>query len=206
MKKLISILTVCAITLTGCSSYPKFDISVSPSRALVKKYGFYPSVEVDIAGLSESDAVKFSSYPVDKYFEDSSGLRAYFEPYTMHFSQEDLTTKVLNPDNEAFVKMMEKDPVYLMLIVNLPYADKESKTLDPRKFILKIENGVISSQKDLYLKIGATGLIKTTKIDAKKDRPESLESEKQPVDVSLKCTTTKGSKDLSCKTLDEKDK
>lgn len=188
--------------LSGCgSSYPEFDIQVSPSTALVKKYGYYPSVEVDVAGLSESDAVKFSSYPVDKYFEDDSGLRAYLEPYTMHFSQEDLKTKVLEPDNEAFERIMEKKPVYLVLIANLPYADKENKTLDPRKYILKIEDGFFSSQSDLYIKIGATGLIKTTKKEALRDTPASLESKNEPVNVSLKCTGKKDSKDLSCTTM-----
>lgn len=71
--------------ITACSSYPKFDITVTPSQELVKKYGTYPSVEVDIAGLSESDAVKFSSYPVDRYFENDSSLRGYLEPYTIAF-------------------------------------------------------------------------------------------------------------------------
>ncbi|MGN1281798.1 MAG: hypothetical protein ACI4UM_07840 [Succinivibrio sp.] len=197
---------VLSVILSGCgSSYPKFDIEVSPSTALVKKYGYYPSVEVDVAGLSESDAVKFSSYPVDKYFEDNSGLRAYLEPYTMHFSQEDLKTKVLDPDNEAFARIMEKEPVYLVLIANLPYADKESKTLDPRKYILRIEDGFFSSQSDLYIKIGATGLIKTTKREAIKDSPSSLESENQPVNISLRCTGQKNSKDLSCKTMKNKE-
>ena len=75
MKKILFWMGGMAVMLSGCgSSYPEFDIQVSPSTALVKKYGYYPSVEVDVAGLSESDAVKFSSYPVDKYFEDDSEL------------------------------------------------------------------------------------------------------------------------------------
>ena len=61
MKKTIIFGLLSALLLTACSSYPKFDITVTPSQELVKKYGTYPSVEVDIAGLSESDAVKFSS-------------------------------------------------------------------------------------------------------------------------------------------------
>lgn len=199
MKKTIIFGLLSALLLTACSSYPKFDITVTPSQELVKKYGTYPSVEVDIAGLSESDAVKFSSYPVDRYFENDSSLRGYLEPYTMHFSAQDLKAKTLRGDSEVFERIMEKEPSHLVLIANLPFADKDSKTLDPRKYIMKIDTGMLATMSDLYLKIGATGLIKSTRLDSIKDSPEALESDKQPIKLSLSCTTVKGSKNMDCK-------
>ena len=45
----------------------------------------------------------------------------------------------------------------------------------------------------------ATGLIKSTRLDSIKDSPEALESDKQPIKLSLSCTTVKGSKNMDCK-------
>lgn len=64
---------------------------------------------------------------------------------------------------------------------------------------MKIDTGMLATMSDLYLKIGATGLIKSTRLESIKDSPEAEESDKQPIKLSLSCTTVKGSKNMDCK-------
>ena len=175
--------------LIACSSH-KFDVSVTPTRELSKTYGFYPTIEVDIAGLSDTDAINFTSYPVDKYFLDSSTMRAYLEPITFKFSQDDLDAKVLEGGSDDFAKIF----------------DKEQQKLDPRKFILKLDDSMFSVDHDIYLKIGPTGLIKTTKEDAFKSSPKAEETINQPIIKNLKCEGKEGSKDLNCRELYDNEK
>lgn len=56
---------------------------------------------------------------------------------------------------------------------------------------MKIDTGMLATMSDLYLKIGATGLIKSTRLESIKDSPEAEESDKQPIKLSLSCTTVK---------------
>ena len=93
-----------------------------------------------------------------------------------------------------------------MVIANLPYADKEQQKLDPRKFILKLDDSMFSVDHDIYLKIGPTGLIKTTKDDAFKSSPKAEESINQPIIKNLKCEGKEGSKDLNCRELYDNEK
>ncbi len=208
MLKKIFLLTLSILSasmLIACSSH-KFDVSVTPTRELSKTYGFYPTIEVDIAGLSDTDAINFTSYPVDKYFLDSSTMRAYLEPITFKFSQDDLDAKVLESGSDDFAKIFDKEPAYLVVIANLPYADKEQQKLDPRKFILKLDDSMFSVDHDIYLKIGPTGLIKTTKEDAFKSSPKAEETINQPIIKNLKCEGKEGSKDLNCRELYDNEK
>ena len=207
LKKIFLLtLSVLAASMLGACSSHKFDVSVTPTRELSKTYGFYPTIEVDIAGLSDTDAINFTSYPVDKYFLDSSTMRAYLEPITFKFSQDDLDAKVLEGGSDDFAKIFDKEPAYLVVIANLPYADKEQQKLDPRKFILKLDDSMFSVDHDIYLKIGPTGLIKTTKEDAFKSSPKAEETINQPIIKNLKCEGKEGSKDLNCRELYDNEK
>ena len=203
MRRIILLLACISTSLMimACSSSPSshtFNIQVSPTKELAKTYGYYPSFEVDVAALSQEDAIRISKYPLDKYFEPSSGIREYLEPVTLHFSERDLTVKTIDGDSDEFKKLMSRDPSHLVLIVNLPYAPKDA-TLDPRKYIYKLPEGMFSVAKDMFIKVGSTGLIRTTSIDAQNSLPAAPETEKQPVVIDLNCVSEKGKKDMRCK-------
>src|SRR5574344_1220197 len=101
MRKIFILLTCIFVVmgLSACSSDPSshsFDIQISPSKDLEKRYGYYPSFEVDVAALSSEDAIKLSTYSLEKYFEPSSGIRSYFNPVTFHFSERDYVCVAVN--------------------------------------------------------------------------------------------------------------
>src|SRR5574344_2264433 len=107
MRKIFILLTCIFVVmgLSACSSDPSshsFDIQISPSKDLEKRYGYYPSFEVDVAALSSEDAIKLSTYSLEKYFEPSSGIRSYFNPVTFHFSERDLSVKTIKGGSDEF--------------------------------------------------------------------------------------------------------
>ena len=190
-----------AVFMLGCSS---FDMTVFPSKELEKVYGHYPTFEVDVAGISSEDAIKLQTLSLEKYFEPQSAVRKYFSPVTLYFSDRDLAVKKIKSGSPEYDKIMSREPDYIALIANLPFADSESKDLDPRKFIYKIPKGFFSSSPDLFVKIGGTGLIRTTEKDARADLPEAPETIKQPVTLKLNCKFEQGKKNASCVEMDNK--
>lgn len=205
MKKYLIYLAALLI-VSGCSSHPNFDIQISPSKELAKVYGYYPTFEVDVAAISNEDAIRLSSYPVEKYFEPSDPVRHYFEPVTFRFSEDDLKVKKIDSGTEVYDRLMSRSPDYIAMLVNLPFTDKESSKLDPRVFIYKIGNGMFDRNPDLYIKVGATGLIRTDRIGAKNDLPEAPDTDSQPVKLSLNCETVKGDKNMQCREIKEQKK
>ena len=198
MKKCFMYLAALLIA-SGCSSHPSFDMQISPSKELAKVYGYYPTFEVDVAAISNEDAIRLSSYPVEKYFEPSDPVRQYFEPVTFRFSEDDLKVKKIESGSDVYDRLMSRSPDYIAMLVNLPFTDKESKKLDPRVFIYKLGNGMFDRNPDLYVKVGATGLIRTDRIGAKNDLPGAPETDKQPVKMKLNCESVKGEKNMQCR-------
>lgn len=195
IKTLFGILSFLLACVTGCSS--NFDVQVSASEELVREFGFCPSLEVDFALASENDLMRFNSYPVEKYYEPQNPLRSVLEPVTMKFSEDDLSAKVLKGKDPVFDRWKAKEPTHLIMIVNLPQGDSESKTLDTRKYVFKLADGMLSSDKDLYIKIGSKGLIRTSREGAAEDSPIIAQSDDQK-DFTLECTSKKGQKELMC--------
>lgn len=194
MKKLSGLVAM-ILCFSACSS--SFEIQVSPSQELLEAYGYCPSLEVDVALASENDVLRFTQYPVEMYYDPKSSLRSFLEPITLRFAEDDVRAKLITSDDPVFAKWQAREPTHLVMIVNLPKADKDIKTLDTRKFLLKLEDGMFAANDDLYIKIGATGLIKTTKERAKEDGPTISETQGD-LDVTLVCKTKKGQKELSC--------
>ncbi len=199
-----------ALILCSCSSSQgtsaDFDVELYPSKDLVETFGYYPSFEVDVVGTSAEDAIKLSTYSLDRYFESGSKLRKFFEPVTFRFSDKDLEVKRFRADSPEYAHLMGKSPEFLAVIVNLPgegqgSEDKdkaEPTALDPRKFIYKIPVGFFSDQPDLFLKITSSGVIRTTQEDAQQSIPSAPESDQQPRQVELSCKSTDNQKGMTC--------
>lgn len=202
MKSFLGFLLAPVLFLSGCSSdsVSNFDIQVSPSKELQKVYGYYPSVEVDVVGVTDEDAIRIKPYPIEKYFEKDNPMRTFLNPVKFKFSEEDLSDKRISSDSEEFVSWKENNVAYIVMIANLPYSDPEMKENDPRKYFYRIPKGLMASVPDLYVKVGATGLIKTTEYGAKDDRPESpKDTESLPKVLDLKCISEKGKKNMECR-------
>ncbi len=187
------------VILTGCSSLYKYDVQVSPSKEILKAYGNFPSIEVDVAGVSEEEAHLLSSYPLDKYFAPNNSMRRHIAPVTLHFSDLDWQPKIIEGGSAEFKKWKERGATHIVALVNLPFTDEENKSLDPRIYILKIKDGTFSTQDDIYIKIGSTGLSKTTKVAAEEDLPGTTTTDDIPKEMKLKCTSKHGQAFMECK-------
>ena len=201
MKKFLLALLVPAVFATGCSSGGStFDIQVSPTKELEKVYGYYPSIEVDIIGASDEDAMRLKPYPIEKYFEKDNPVRTYLNPVKFKFSESDLSNKVLHSSDPLFKEWVDSDISYIVMIANLPYSDPEMKENDPRKYVYKVPKGFFSMSPDIYVKIGATGLVRTTMEGARAERPEAPKStDELPKTLDLKCVSEKGKSTMECK-------
>ena len=214
--KAILLLTAAAVLggVSGCSSSEgtsaSFDVSIYPSKDLVRTYGYYPSFEVDILGAGQEDVLKLSKYSQERYFESESPLRKYFGPVTYRFSDNSLRKKKLSSSSPEYRKLMGRSPEYLVVLVNLPLTGdpqkkdtdkKDDASLDPRKFVYKIPTGFFDDSPDLHLKIAGTGIIRTTREDAEEDLPEAPETEKQPKSVELRCVSQNKGGKLDCREI-----
>ncbi|HJE66301.1 MAG TPA: hypothetical protein K8V51_04475, partial [Campylobacter avium] len=77
------LLTFFTLLFCACS---KYNITVYFSPDLKEEYGYYPSLELDIVGVNESEKRWLENYKIDTYFEVDNPLRKSLEPYTIHFS------------------------------------------------------------------------------------------------------------------------
>ncbi|MBQ8477763.1 MAG: hypothetical protein IJ505_04660 [Succinivibrio sp.] len=202
MKKLSILLLATTLFLSACTSPlgagKSFSVQVAPSEELKEVYGYYPTIEVDLALVSDDDAMRFASYPVEKYFEPGNSLRSLFEPVTLHFSNAQLSAKTIESDDKAFERWASREPTQIIMIANLPYTDDNVKTLDPRKFVQKLASSWYEGNSDLYIKIGATGLIKTDKFNIKQQAAKVPNPEDETKSFSLICKTKKNSRELVC--------
>lgn len=154
----------------GCSS--RYNMSVYLSPDLVKHYGYYPSLEVDIVGLNKNEAVWMQSYKLDKYFEPGNPMRKSLLPYTMHFSQQKAVLQVDFSDKEkSWKQWIDKGATELMIAVNLPGISDDSV----RKVVRDIHS-IYGMRDYLYVEIRPVGI---TFLDAKPPYAQKKQSTKK---------------------------
>jgi hypothetical protein len=108
---------VCA-SLAGCAS--RYDFAVGVSDELAAYYGIYPSLEVDLVLLIDSEADTVKAAGVDKYFEPGNPMREKLAPRTMFFSDETIETLRIVQEDDDWFKWLKKEPTQFLLIVSLP--------------------------------------------------------------------------------------
>lgn len=138
---LLCILVIAMGASVGCSSRSMYqgNINVSMSEQMKGDSWAYPSYEVDLVAVSDTDKDRWQNYPVEQYFEPGNTFRANAQKYTMKFSNDDAKPKVLDKDNDIWGEWKQRDAYTLFVIANLPgvWAAKPGKE-DPRRLVLPL--------------------------------------------------------------------
>ncbi len=153
-------LSLCA-ALTGCSSTTA-DVGVFLSDDIQNTYGFCPSLEVDIVGLTEQEQRRLLAYDVDKYFAPPQQFRKSLGVVTFKFSENDMVAKELPDDALAWEGWESKGADYIALIANLPLIAEGDKdpVNDPRKIIINMHDGRLKDSSAHYFVISGSGVVK----------------------------------------------
>ena len=161
IKKISSVMALsCFVTLAGCSSStPTSDIGVYLSEDVQDFYGYCPTLEVDIAGLTKAEEKRLSSYDVDKYFAPPEQFRKSLGAVTAKFSDKDMVGKVLPSGDGIWDKWKDKGVTHLAIIANLPLIGSvKDVQADPRKLIIDLNESFISPGSH-YIVISGSGVI-----------------------------------------------
>lgn len=175
MKKIFILLNVIAISLIFCGcSVPAYDVEVHISPKFKEQFKIYPSLEVDIAGVNENEAERFSAVSIDEYFQINNPLRQGSEHVTLCFSEGNTAPKQLAANDPVWKIFHKKEAVKLYLIANIP-ADNaiEKGKKDHRKQVVPLEKSNWFSSNKRYFEISPAG------INILKNRPENKVKEAQ---------------------------
>ncbi len=163
---LAALATLCgAFLLTSCSSNTTTcDVGVYLSPDLQDVYGYTPTLEADIVGLTKVEQKRLVSYDVDKYFAPPQQFRKSLGAVTVRFTDGDTIGKTLSGDSETWAKWEEKGAAYLGIIVNLPVVNEVKDTAnDPRKLIIDMNDPDGMNSSSHYIVIGGSGVIEVKK-------------------------------------------
>lgn len=154
------LLTFFTLLFCACS---KYNITVYFSPDLKEEYGYYPSLELDIVGVNESEKRWLENYKIDTYFEVDNPLRKSLEPYTIHFSSNKEPEQLFSEHEKQWKAWNKKGFTELIVLVNLPGLDDNA-----RKIMKSIKPTDIKSyflrKTHYYIELRPTGL---TFIDSK---------------------------------------
>lgn len=156
MRKVTRLSIIFLIAFFFCNCTYRYDIYVYMSKDLKEYYGYYPSVEVDIAGINEEENNWLDSYDIDKYFEVRNQLRVSMQPMTMKFSQNNIGVQHINKNSNFWNDWKKKGAKTLYIIANLPEKIQQSK--DSRKLMFKIQSNLFRPRCK-YIEIKREGLI-----------------------------------------------
>lgn len=151
--KLTAAALMLAAFFAGCTYTHNVKVYMSPE--LKERYGYYPSLEVDLAGLNVNEKNWFDSYDMDKYFEADNPLRKSLAPITMRFSEDDPSMLYLERGSDIWSVWKRKGAEDLYIVVNLPEAriGKSSSGV----LTLKIKSNIFKSH-DRFVEIKPTGI------------------------------------------------
>jgi hypothetical protein len=131
--------------LAGCVS--QYNVITGMSELLDDR-GVYPSIEVDIAALTDKEVDEVKSLGVEGYFSPENTMRRRIEPFTVFFSNEGTMPVTLLFDDIPWKTWMRKKPATLFIIASLPPADEDEAGggADGRMLFIHMKRTVLGVQ------------------------------------------------------------
>jgi len=165
----IAIGALAVLSLTGCGSGAaagRYDVTIRLAESLKDPTdGSVPSLEVDLVGVSESDAPRWSGYSMTQYFGGEDALRADALRTTFVFTTENPDPKTLDRQDPRWDQWLERGAQELFVLVNLPggFVDRPGDE-DPRRLILPLAKNRWQGR-ELVVEIHRSGLSPLTKMN-----------------------------------------
>ena len=145
--------------LTGCSASSS-DIGVYLAEDIQSSYGYCPTIEVDVVGLTEAEEKRMIAYDVDRYFNPGSTFRQNVGAVTLKFSEDNMTPKLIPDNAECWDHWKDKGAKYIAVLSNLPLiVDGKDSAVDPRKLIINMNDGFLVDSSEHNVEVGGSGII-----------------------------------------------
>jgi hypothetical protein len=134
---------IAALCFSACVSQQKVVVGVS--EQMTASYAAYPSIEVDIAAVTDGELAEIKNAGVENYFAPNSGIREKIGAQTMFFSEEQTKPLTLPSRAESWKIWLQKDPSTLVVIAGLPYDPEmpPSPAPDPRIITIPLKKRLI---------------------------------------------------------------
>lgn len=134
---------ITALCFSACVSQQKVVVGVSEQMAA--SYAVYPSIEVDIAAVTDGDLAEIKNAGVENYFAPNSGIREKIGAQTMFFSEEQTKPLTLPSRAESWKIWLQKDPSTLVVIAGLPHDPEmaPAPAPDPRIIAIPLKKRLI---------------------------------------------------------------
>ena len=171
--------TAFCLLSSGCAT--RMTVKAGLSENIKDFYSIYPSIEIDIAAVTEEEAEDLKKTDVDGYFAVGNAKRDSLSPYTMTFSAEQTKPQTMKYNVYNWNKWLDKKPEKIAVIVNMPRAAAEGeKGKDPRVLIMDMSSGFLH-HKELYVeaKPGSIVRIKNEPTDPEQKRRETEKVKKK---------------------------
>lgn len=156
-----AVFTAFCMLSSGCAT--RMTVMAGLSDNIKEYYTIYPSVEIDIAAVTEEEAEDLKKTSIDLYFSVNSAMRESLLPYTMMFSAEQTAPLTMKYNVPQWDKWLEKEPKKIAVVANMPRkTDEKEKGKDPRILILDMSSGFMH-HKTLYVEAKPGSVIRIYK-------------------------------------------
>jgi hypothetical protein len=145
---------------SGCVSQYKVVVDFSPS--LQGYFTALPTIEVDIAAVTDSEAGEVKQLGVEKYFAPDAGMRERLLSQTCFFSREDSSSFVLPSRAPVWLNWKLIEPTTIMVIASLPYDPSMTPESDPRQLLVKMKKS-FGFARTLYVLVEPKKVIQSTR-------------------------------------------
>jgi hypothetical protein len=165
----------------GCVSQYKVVVDFSP--ALQGEFTAFPTIEVDIAAVTDSEADEVKQAGVEQYFAPDSGMRERLLSQTCFFSREENGSFVLPSRVPVWQSWLLKEASNIIVIASLPHDPSMTPASDPRLLLVKMKKSFVFAR-TLYVLVEPRKVIQNTRARAKskqnKDTPETYDQWVEP--------------------------
>jgi hypothetical protein len=144
MRKAIPFWILSALFLSGCVS--QYKVVVDFSSSLRDHFVEFPTIEIDIAAITDEEAAEVKQAGVEKYFAPNSGIRERLQAQTCYFYREERKTFVLPSRAPIWQQWKLKKPANVLVIASLPQDTPAAPAADPRYMLVKMAKSFVAAR------------------------------------------------------------
>ena len=156
MLPVLMLVLVC----TGCVSQYKVVVDFSPE--LSSHFTEYPTIEVDIAAVTDSEADEVKQMGVEEYFAPGSGIRQQLQAQTVFFFREEIHSFVLPSRAPIWQNWKLKKPSNVLVIASLPHDPSMSVQADPRLLLVQMARSYVFAR-SIYVWVEPKRIVRVTR-------------------------------------------
>jgi hypothetical protein len=184
MLKVFGVQILILAVFSSCATSRIIVAGLSPD--IQSRYDIYPSIEVDVAAVTDDETAQIKTAGVDGYFSPDNPLRKRLEPFTSYFSEESTAPRELRtwtviggsgrrksrhsrlPSPIYRIQMdrywqewQKKKPSRLVVIADLPHSTDMPKD-DPRILFIDLKKTLFAPS-HIYIEVDPDKIVRVYK-------------------------------------------